>query len=112
MANNRNVLQQVTNVSVNKRKLLEVATDYDFNKTELRVFLCLLTELNGWSPPSKGSSDTTDPKNFRMIDKENIANLLGIKKKDVKLVMEKFEDMYLIEKGDSDTAKNGYRFTF
>lgn len=111
MANNRNVLQQVTNVSVNKRKLLEVATDYDFNKLEFKVFLCLLTELNGWSPPSKGS-DMTDPLNFKIIDKENIANLLGVKKKEVKAAIDKFEYMFLIEKGDSDTAKNGYRFTF
>ena len=112
MSNNRYVYQQVTNVSINKDKLVEIATNYGLDETDLRVLLCLFTELNGWVEPMRPAREVKDPKNFKLVDKEKIADLLAIKKKRVKKALLNLEEAGLIEPGDSDTVQNGYRFTF
>lgn len=111
MANNRHVYQQVNNVSINKKQLLEIATNQALNEQDLRVLICLFTELNGWIEP-KNTRQIKDPRNYKKIDKGQIADLLGIRKKDVKKSIKKLMDACLIEPGDSDTVINGYRFTF
>ena len=111
MANNRNVYQQVANVSINKNKLIEIATNYGLSSTDLRVLLCLFTELNGWTEP-KNRKELKDPLNYRLIDKEKISELLDIKKKQVKESINNLMDAGLIEPGSSETVKKGYRFTF
>lgn len=103
MANNRAVYQQVTNVSINKDKLIDTETD-------LRVLLCLFTELNGWVDSPHNT--TKDPFNFKMIDRQRIADLLGIKKKKVKESIYSLMDQRIIEPGASDTVDDGWRFTF
>lgn len=110
MANNRCVYQQVTNVSVNKEQLLEIASDDDMGKKEYKLLLCLLTELSGWSPPANGRND--DPKNFKKIDIKSISKVLGFDKKDVKKSLDKLITHGYVEMGHSDTIKDGYRFTF
>ena len=92
MANNRNTYQQIYNVSVPKAELLDfVVYNQELNKKDYKIFLMLLTELNGYS---KSSNSKEDPKNFT-------------KKSIKKLVREG-----IIEKGNTTNMKNGYRFTF
>lgn len=110
MANNRCVYQQVTNVSVNKDKLLIIASDDTMSKKEYRLFLCLLTELNGWCPTDSGRGE--DPRNFKKIDIYAISDVLGMKRKDVKKALEGLIAREYVEIGDSDTVIDGYRFTF
>lgn len=110
MANNRAVYQQVTNVSINKDKLIDIATNGQLTETDLRVLLCLFTELNGWVDSPHNT--TKDPFNFKMIDRQRIADLLGIKKKKVKESIYSLMDQRIIEPGASDTVDDGWRFTF
>lgn len=110
MANNRCTYQQVTNVSIPKNKLLEVAANPYFSKKDYRVLLCLFTELDGWAPSPK--RETKDPKNFKKIDIKSIASKLNISKKDVKKSLKNLMDSNIIEDGSSDTISNGYRFQF
>lgn len=111
MANNRNVYQQLTNVSINKKQLIEISKNIALSKKDLRVLLILFTELNGWSEPKNGK-EIKDPFNFKKIDIESIAETLDLKKKEVKECIRNLMDAGLIEPGDNDTVKNGYRFTF
>ena len=110
MANNRNTYQQVRNVSINREKLLEISMNKGLSKKDLRVFLMLLTELNGWSRPK--SRDQEDPQNFKLIDIKTISKILDMDKKDVKKSIQNLMDADIVEPGDSDTVKNGYRFQF
>ena len=114
MANNRNTYQQLTNVSINKKKLLEIASNEALDETDLRVLLCLFTELNGWSPtdPYAPGRPAVDPLNFSIIDINEIANTLDIKKKKVKRSIKNLFDLCIIEDGSSQTVSHGYRFTF
>ena len=120
VANSRNVLQQITTVSVPKKELLEyVVYSKEFNKKDLRVFLMLLTELNGYSPSyrkqkkiDEAFEDDKDPLNFRKIDSEQIADELELSEKDVRKSIKKLLREGVIEKGDSRNAINGYRFKF
>nr|DAJ74711.1 MAG TPA: replication protein O [Caudoviricetes sp.]DAW33910.1 MAG TPA: replication protein O [Caudoviricetes sp.] len=112
MANNRNTYQQIQTVSVSRERLLDMATNVDYNKKDFRVFLALLTQLDGYTVPKKLNKDHQDPLNFKKIDKEALADLLCLSKKEVNKAIDKlYEDGY-IEKGDNQTIKNGYRFTF
>ena len=94
MANNRNTYQQIQTVSVSRERLLDMATN------------------DGYTIPKKLNKDHQDPLNFKKIDKEALADLLCLSKKEVNKAIDKlYEDGY-IEKGDNQTLKNGYRFTF
>ena len=113
MANNRNTLQQVYTVSVPKRELLEyVILNQELNKKDYRVFLLLLTELNGYSYPKGKQNENSDPQNFKKIDSEQIADELEMDESDVKKCIKKLLTEGIIEKGDTNNMKNGYRFTF
>lgn len=112
MANNRNTYQQIQTVSVSRERLLDMATNVDYNKKDFRVFLALLTQLDGYTVPKKLNKEHQDPLNFKKIDKEALSDLLCLSKKKVNKSIDKlYEDGY-IEKGDNQTIKNGYRFTF
>lgn len=110
MANATSVLQQTQTVSIPKAKLLDIGTNYALTETDLRVLFCLFSELNGWS--ESRNRRTPDPLNYRRIDKDKIAEVLAVKKKEVKKSIEKLVDMDLLEPGSNDIVKNGYRFTF
>lgn len=110
MASNKFVYQCARNVSVPRDKMLEIACNPMFNKKDYRVFLILLTQLEGYVRPEKGKDN--DPMNFKKIDIESISESLGIKKKEVKESIRNLMDAFLLETGDSETIKNGYRFTF
>ena len=111
MANNRNTYQQTYTVSVPKNELLEyVVYNPELKKMDYRVFLMLLTELEGYSPRMR--SNRPDPKNFTKIDTERIASKLGVYKEDVKTSIKKLINEGIIEKGNTTNMKNGYRFTF
>ncbi len=110
MANNRCTYQQVTNVSINKEALLQIASSDQVTKKDYKVLLVLFCQLNGWCEPiTKG---TKDPKNFSLIDTKAISKTTGLSKKEVKKCIDNLEEFNIIEKGNSDTIKNGYRFTF
>jgi predicted transcriptional regulator len=53
-----------------------------------------------------------DPMNFKKIDIDRMADLLNLSKKDIKKSIKKFDEDGLIEHGNTDTIKDGYRFTF
>lgn len=110
MANNRCTYQQVTNVSINKDSLLNIAADYELSKKDYKVLLCLFTELDGWAPST--TRYTKDPLNFKKIDIKAISQVLGIDKKEIKKSVRNLIEAEIIECGDSDTVKDGYRFTF
>ena len=110
MANNRNTYQQTYNVSVPKTELLDfVVYNKELNKKDYKIFLMLLTELNGYS---KSSNSKEDPKNFTKIDTEQISTKLCIDESDVKKSIKKLVREGIIEKGNTTNMKNGYRFTF
>ena len=115
MASNRCTYQQVYNVSVPKKELLEyVVYNRELSKKDYKVFLMLLTELNGYSTP-KGKSkiyDDKDPKIFTKVDSERIADQLDMDESDVKKSIKKLLKEGIIEKGNTSNMKNGYRFTF
>lgn len=111
MANVRNVYQQSKTVSIPKSELLDyVVFDEELKKNDLRVILTLLTELDGWSTPERGMSN--DPCNYRKIDVEQIADNLNLKVKEVKESVKKLVKRGILEKGNSTTVVNGYRFKF
>ena len=112
MANNRNTYQQVQTVSVSRERLIDVATNYDYNKKDFKVFLALLTQLDGYTVPRRLNKEHQDPMNFKKIDKEALADLLSLSKKEVNKSIDKLYNDGYIEKGDNNTRKGGYRFTF
>lgn len=109
MANNLNVYQQTHNVSIPKQGIKEIIEDEDLSKTDLRVLLALLTELDGFSDPNERKKD---PLNFKIIDIDSISDFLDIKYKEVKKSIKTLLRRGYLEKGDSDSVSNGYRFTF
>ena len=112
MSSIRSVYQQQYTVSVPKKELLEyVAYNIELNKKDYKVFLTLLTELNGYSSRQKRSSND-DPMLFTKIDSEQIAEMLDMDESDVKKSIKKLVSEGIIEKGNTNNMKNGYRFTF
>jgi hypothetical protein len=112
MANNNYVYQQQRNVSIPRDALIQIASNEELGKKDLKVLLLLFTQLDGWGPQTTKSIRTKDPLNFKKIDIESIADSLGMKKKEVKECIEHIMSECLIETGLNDTVKNGYRFTF
>lgn len=111
MANNRCTYQQKDTVSIPKNELLEwVVYNTDLGKKDLRIVLFLLTELDGWQPPVKGNS--TDPRNFKIIEEDHIAEILDMSVKNVKKSIDNLIYHGILEQGDSNSGRNGYRFTF
>ena len=109
MANQRNTYQQVKNVSINRERLIEIAALKCLSKNDLRVLLLLFSQLNGYSEPA---TNCKDPLNYKKIDKKAMSKVLDMSTKDIKKSIKNLEYEYLIEKGSSDTIRNGYRFTF
>ena len=83
---------------------------YGMQDNTKEVLLVLFTQLNGWTPTKSGRGE--DPLNFKKIDIKSIAETLNLDKKDVKKSISKLVGEFLLEPGDSDTVKNGYRFSF
>lgn len=111
MASNRNTYQQVHNISVPRNNIVDMAISQMYSKTDYKVFLMLLTELDGFSPPAN-KIDYRDPLNYKKIDKKRIAERLGIKKDKVNDSIDNLRNYGIIEKGNTESIKNGYRFTF
>jgi transcription initiation factor IIE alpha subunit len=113
MANNRCTYQQTYTISVPRKELLEyVILNDELSKKDYRVFLMLLTELDGYSYPRGRVSENPDPHNYKKIDSEKIADELNMKESEVKDCIKKLRKEGIIEKGDTKNMKNGYRFTF
>ena len=114
MANNRCTYQQEHTVSIPKQALLEnVVYDFNFKERDLRVFMLLLTELNGYNKNRKTRTNPENEKNnFKKISPGKISKELGYSKDEVKKSIKKLLKNGVIEKGDSTGAKDGYRFTF
>lgn len=112
MANNRCTYQQVTNVSINKEKLIEIASDDSLSELDLRVLLVLFTELNGWKEPASINDRTKDPENFTKVDIKTISDTLMYKKKKIKESIDRLRKVGLIESGTNDRVRDGWRFTF
>ena len=111
MANVNATYQQVHTVSVKREKLIDIGTNLDLNKKDLRLFIILLTQLDGYTEP-KRQSDRPDPLNYKRIDIASLADVLSMSKKEVKKSLDKLMLEGYIEDGSNDTIKDGYRFTF
>lgn len=113
MANNKNIYQQKQTISIPRKELLEyVVYNKELSKKDYKVFLMLLTKLDGYSSPKGKMFDDNDPKNFTKIDSEQIAEYLELDESDVKKSIKTLLNEGIIEKGDNTNVKNGYRFTF
>ena len=113
MSNHRHTYQQVYNVSIPKEELLEAIVYNDnLNKRDLRICLMLLTELEGYPLHKSMNGDGQDPNNYKKIDAERIAKKLNMDVKDVKKSLKKLLKEEILEKGNTNNMKNGYRFTF
>lgn len=113
MSNRRFTYQQTYTISVPRKELLEyVILNDELNKKDYKVFLMLLTELDGYSSPKVNRFDNLDPQNFKKIDSEQIADELQMDESDVRKSIKKLLNEGIIEKGDTKNMKNGYRFTF
>lgn len=109
MANNKSVYQQINNVSIPKDSLREfVIYNDDLSKKDLRVFLLLLTYLDGFNSSSKAE----DPRNYKKVNASSIADELGLSKKEVVYSIETLEAYGIIESGSSPLISFGYRFRF
>ena len=104
------VYQAKTTFSVPRDAFLEsIVCNKGFSKKDYRVCLLLLTHLSGyWS--STGRSE--DPCNYKSVSYSQMAETLGYTKSEVKECMKHLLRMHIIEADDSNTVKNGYRFTF
>lgn len=109
MANINAVYQQQNTVSIPRDALKNIAEDDQLSKTDLRVFMALFTELNGFTD-IYGRKE--DPKNFKLIDLDSIADFLYLKHKDVKKSIKNLKKSGYIEQGNSESISNGWRFTF
>lgn len=118
MSQYRNIYQMQNTVSINRKGLIDrIITEDSLSKLDLRVFLVLLTKLEGWSLPEDVTLTTKakkyeDPHNFSNIDTKQIASLLDVKRKKVEASIETLLTYGIIEEGDSNTVSHGYRFTF
>ena len=114
MAVNKFTYQQQNNVSINRNMLISLAAE-DLSKKEYKVLIMLFSVLNGYSPSVDryGNIDRKkDPKNFTRIDKSSIADSIGLSVSKVEDCIERFLDLGLLEEGENDTVRKGYRFTF
>lgn len=111
MANVRNTYQQAHTVSIQRDALTEIALDSELSGKDIRVLLILLTQLDGFSIPDS-NRNVKDPLNYKKVDISAIADVLSLKKKDVKKSINWIHDLGYLEIGSNDTVKDGYRFTF
>lgn len=121
MANIITTYQQINTFSVNRQAFLEAIVFNELlTENDLRVACLLLTQLNGFryekvahmKDGRERRSWNNDPKNFKNIDIKKMAKSLHLSKKDVKKSIDRLIEEAVIEKGSSDTIKDGYRFLF
>ncbi len=113
MANNRDTYQQQHTVSIPRTYLSDMACDQEFKKNDYRVFLELLTQLDGYNKSIRTKKALeSDPMNFKKIDLKAISEKLQLEKSEMKKILKKLINNGVIEKGSNDSIKNGYRFTF
>ena len=120
MANNMYVYQQAHTVSIPRNSLLTLAKTNMLSIEDYKVLMVLLTQLDGY-PCAEEMTNTRknkDPKNYKKIDIKQIADTLDMKKKTVKECINNIYNTeiegfgYILDQGDNDVVKNGYRFTF
>lgn len=107
------IFQNKTTISIPRESFMQNIVYNDrLKKNDYRVLALLLTVLNGWNYDARQNSKIQDPYNFKVIDIEQVAETLDMKKKEVKESINRLLDEYIIEKGDGTSVTNGYRFTF
>lgn len=102
-------------VHIPKYRMIEVIQNTpDLSLAELRVFIYLLSQLDGYNHRVRDNSRTKqiDPRNFKKVHYEVVGDELLISKKKVKDAMKRLEKLGVLERGDSLTCKKGWRFTF
>lgn len=82
----------------------------ELSKKDLRVFLALLTLLDGIR---EVDVDTRrDRENFEKVNKKRIAESLDMSEKDVENSFQKLEEEGIIQEGSTIAIRHGYRFLF
>ena len=120
------VHQYSNTITVPREALLEnVVYNRDLSKKDLRVFLLLLTKLNGVSEEKAreyaiaieigddyDESEASKHDVWIPLSAKQIAKDLHMDKEDVKESIERLVDENILQVGTSKTVKNGYRFSF
>lgn len=105
------VYQQKLTISIPREGFLNmIIYNEELSKKDLRVALFLITELDGCREKIRRTLD--DPLNFKRVDPSRISVQLQMKKSDVKASLEHLVEEGILERGNSHTVENGYRFTF
>lgn len=104
------VYQAKTTFSVPRDSFRElIVCNNALSKKDYRVCMLLLTHLSGFW---RNTGRTEDPCNYKSVSFSQMAETLGYTKGEVKECMKHLLKMRIIEADDSNTVKNGYRFTF
>lgn len=91
--------QYKSTMSINRERFINVVvTNTNLTKKDLRVVMHLMTHLDSLS--------------FRDISKKHIAETLEMSKSDVTESINNLLMQCVIERGSSDTVKNGYMLLF
>lgn len=107
------ITQYSDTTHIPKQRFRDIIVNEDLSKEELRVFMYLVTILNGYNyERRKTQRNNKDPLNFLTVSPSVISEELLIKKKKVKAAIDRLELLGILEKGMSSSAKDGYRFTF
>ena len=114
MAERTDVFQWKHTISIPRESFMKkVVTNESVYANDLRVLIFLLTELDGWNA-TRGykKSESQDPLNYKAVNIKRIAKTLNMDKKDVKSSLKNLVYEGILEKGDSRSVEDGYRFTF
>lgn len=87
-----------TKFSTDVEQFQSIAENENLNKNDLRVFLFLCCRLNS--------------KYYHKIDKSQMSDTLNIPKKKLEDSLDTLCDEGILEKGNDDHAKNGYKFIY
>ena len=88
----------------------KVIFNENLSKKDLRVFLTLLTLLNGIREEDVDTD--RDRENFSKVNKKRIADSLEYSEKDVEQCFDNLEEEGIIQRGSTIAIKRGYRFLF
>lgn len=87
-----------TKISTDIEKLQTVAENQNLNKKDLRVFIFLCCRIGS--------------QHYTRVDKQQIASSLCIPKKDVIKSLDTLENEGIIERGEDDHVKSGYKMAY
>jgi len=99
MGKSSKTFQYQATMSINRAEFTrKVVLNENLTKKDLRVLMHLMTEI--------------DTRDYRSISKKSIATTLNLSKKEVTEAIYNLCIQNIIEEGDSDTVRGGYKTLF